>query len=178
MPKADGNILARYDRVSIERRFFPRVNKNGPVIKPDLGPCWEWTASLDANGYGQLSSGKRPAIPLKAHRISWEIYRGPIPDGMCVLHSCDNPKCANPSHLRLGTQTENMVDKVERGRHYHGERCHLSKISSRTAGLIFAEAHAGRKTHQSIADSFGVSRATVGDIKRGKSWKLATGAKR
>jgi hypothetical protein len=81
--------------------------------RPD--ECWEWTASLDGRGYGQI---RDPAIngPIRAHRLAYELAKGPIPQGMNVLHSCDNPKCVNPSHLSLGTQRENLRDAYQRKR--------------------------------------------------------------
>lgn len=88
-------------------------------VKPDRlkrGLCWNWRASVDRWGYGQF----KPvfgASPLRAHRVAWEIWSGQdVPDGMHILHSCDNPRCCNPEHLRIGTHQDNMNDKVSRGR--------------------------------------------------------------
>lgn len=75
--------------------------------------CWEWIFNKNHKGYGQLTKhGKR----IKAHRLSYEAFHGPIPDGLMVLHSCDNPPCCNPAHLRVGTAKDNMADAVKRGR--------------------------------------------------------------
>ena len=75
--------------------------------------CWLWTANKFKGGYGQYQFlGK----PNGAHRISWIIHYGEIPKGMHVLHRCDNPPCVNPNHLFLGTHTDNMKDKAEKGR--------------------------------------------------------------
>lgn len=77
--------------------------------------CWEWTGAMGDYGYGIiLYKGKRFA----AHRLSWIVRVGEIPEGMCVLHKCDNKQCTKPSHLFLGTQADNMRDCYSKGRHW------------------------------------------------------------
>lgn len=94
---------------TIEDRFWSKVRK-------DDG-CWEWTASVNRRGYGWLHfGGKVERKALKAHRVSWEIHNGPIPDGLWVLHKCDNPRCVRPDHLFLGDRTDNMRDCAAKGR--------------------------------------------------------------
>lgn len=77
--------------------------------------CWEWTGARHPHGYG-WAPFKRDGERL-AHRVSYLISKGPIPEGMHILHSCDNPPCVNPDHLRAGTRRENALDMHERGRH-------------------------------------------------------------
>jgi HNH endonuclease len=90
---------------SLEERFWPKVEKTDG--------CWYWTASCDPCGYGHFSiDGKLHS----AHRVSWELAYGPIPDRLDVLHKCDNPPCVRPDHLFLGTHTDNMVDMISKGR--------------------------------------------------------------
>ena len=89
-----------------EFRFWVRVVKR-------KGGCWEWIGPRDRYGYGRASRIKKP---VRCHRYVWEQYNGPIPDGLCVLHSCDNPPCLNPAHLRLGTHQQNVNDRSSRGR--------------------------------------------------------------
>lgn len=87
-----------------------------------------WTAHCDRQGYGTLTampeeSAKGKRWPFMAHRISFEQFRGPIPEGMCVLHKCDVPSCVNPDHLFLGSNADNMADKVAKGRQARGIAC-------------------------------------------------------
>jgi hypothetical protein len=104
----------------IAERFWSKVDRDGPVPvhQPDLGPCWRWTGSVSGRyGHGEIGAGRRGEGNRKAHRVSWEIHRGPIPEGVQVLHRCDNGLCVNPEHLRLGTQGDNMRDMSAKGRH-------------------------------------------------------------
>lgn len=105
-------------------RFFEKINKNGPVIYPHLTPCWEWLGSIDIGGYGYFGIGSRKTEQrtVKAHKFMWQLYNIAIPEGLFVLHRCDNRKCVNPDHLWLGTHQDNMDDMVAKGRQVHGER--------------------------------------------------------
>lgn len=93
--------------------------------------CWEWRGHTYSNGYGAIKVFGRM---LTAHRYSYELHKGPIPYGLQVLHSCDNKRCINPDHLRLGTHQENMIEASERGRMragkdhpQYGKRCALER---------------------------------------------------
>jgi hypothetical protein len=78
--------------------------------------CWPWRASVDRHGYGQFRAVKG-SNPFRAHRVAWEIWNAKdVPDGLLILHSCANPRCCNPNHLRPGTVAENSADMVLRGR--------------------------------------------------------------
>jgi hypothetical protein len=89
----------------LSRRFWAKVDRRGP------DRCWEWTGKL-AKGYGSI---RWCGQWLLAHRLSYVWTHGAIQDGLLVIHSCDNPKCVNPAHLRLGTHRDNALDTVERG---------------------------------------------------------------
>lgn len=75
--------------------------------------CWEWIGLKNPSGYGEF---RVDGIHWLAHRYSWWLHRGPIPDGLCVLHRCDFPPCVNPDHLWLGTRTDNHADMIRKGR--------------------------------------------------------------
>lgn len=90
------------------QRFWSKVARRAP------GECWEWIGSRFPRGYGRLKLNRKTAY---AHRVSWELAHGvPVPDGLCVLHRCDNPPCVNPAHLWSGTMADNMHDRDAKGR--------------------------------------------------------------
>ena len=97
------------ESLPIEVRFNNKYEIN------QQNDCWEWQYSTNNIGYGMFRWAK--GIMRTAHRVSYEMFIGPIPKGMCVCHKCDNPKCVNPDHLWLGTVKQNMQDKVLKGRH-------------------------------------------------------------
>jgi hypothetical protein len=101
---------------SIEERFEQYINKSNA--------CWEWTGGKTRGGYGSLHSRTEDGtnINLYAHRVSWMIYKGDIPDGLCVCHHCDNPSCVNPEHLFTGTVADNMHDRDRKGRFNGGKK--------------------------------------------------------
>jgi hypothetical protein len=107
--------------------FWAKVDKNGgvPAHLPDLRECWLWTASLFVGGYGRFGA-------QRAHRVSWELHHGEVPEGLFVLHRCDNPRCVNPGHLFLGTQTDNMRDMwaKRRGRRPRGADVAVAKLDA------------------------------------------------
>lgn len=108
---------ANLDRPKIPpaTRFWQMVNQHGdtPPHCPELGPCWLWTGNKSTKGYGQFSAERRS---IRAHRFSWELHGGMIPEGLKVLHKCDNPPCVRFDHLFLGTTKDNTQDMLAKGR--------------------------------------------------------------
>lgn len=95
-------------------RFWSKVDRSHG---PDA--CWNWTTSTFSSGYGQFKVGERN---LRSHRVAWEMSHGSIPDGLSVLHHCDNRRCVNPAHLWLGTHKDNMRDMAQKSRAAAGDR--------------------------------------------------------
>ena len=137
--------------------------------------CWNWLAGSDKNGYGRFRFGPSKA---RAPRVSYLLYKGEIPDGMVVRHTCDNPACVNPDHLLIGTHADNAHDKVERERQarglcivgdrrsYKGEGSPNAKLTNEQVKRIRGDT----RLHRVIAIDYGVCRATISHAKRGYSW--------
>lgn len=155
----------------ISTRFWSKVNKEGSV-HPVIGTsCWLWTGLVVAR-YGQISLG-HPSTPgakrWKAHRFSWELHNGPIPEGLRVLHICDNCLCVRPDHLRLGTQRENVHDSIRKGRrNAFGHQ----KLQADDVRIIRSQAERGIPV-EDIASAFSIAPRTVRGILRGETWRHA-----
>ena len=109
-----------------------------------------------------------------AHRVAWERRNHKkIPKGLCILHKCDNPACVNPGHLKLGTQQENMLDKVSKGRHKspYGERSGQAKLTADFVRLIRLAYSRTNLSHRQLATIFRVSHRTIGDVINKKIWR-------
>jgi len=129
--------------------------------------CVEWKAGKTAGGYGWWR-GKY------AHRIAFEAFVGPIPEGQCVCHHCDNPSCINPMHLFLGTKADNNRDMFAKGRGrpgmVAGERHGRSKLSYKDVAEIRARRHSG-ETLVAIARDFGVTHQAIHGVVTGRTWR-------
>ena len=183
------------DRMHAERtkeRFLKCVKKRGPHM------CWPWTGRLSHNGYGRVYDGRR-ALPVTHY--AWKLHTGQkVPSGKIIMHTCDNPPCCNPAHLRLGTQAENVADRDRKGRtcrgddhwqrkypdrrlrgdknpmHLHpekaarGSRNGNSKLDDDTVRSIKQLREAGW-SQQCIADKIGIGQSAVSNILLGHTWK-------
>jgi hypothetical protein len=107
---------------------------------------------------------------MMAHRMQWQKVNGAIPDGMCLLHHCDNPACVNPDHLFLGTKADNKIDCVAKDRHAKWER-NGRAILNRTQVLDIRELSRSGIRQKELALKFGVSVYAISDITTGKRWK-------
>lgn len=154
-------------RESLEKRLAESLRVN------DETGCIEWVKSaVFNNGYGKIST-TREIGPVRAHRLSWILVNGAIPDGYILLHSCDNPKCCNVEHMRVGTKKQNTADMLARDRHFtpfsemRGERntnCSISEITAKR--IVVAEG-----SMKDLSTVFSTSRKVISDIKTRKSWK-------
>jgi DNA-binding CsgD family transcriptional regulator len=144
----------------IDERFWSKVERHPTE-------CWEWRGHRDRGGYGSFSIDGKERI---AHRVAWRETRGYIPDGLHVCHHCDNRGCVRPSHLFLGTRSDNMRDMVQKGRNRppdnRGERHGLHKLTE----SAIQEIRSASGTQREIAERFGITQPTVSRIRRGLRW--------
>jgi hypothetical protein len=165
-------------RSTAEETFFRFVNKTDS--------CWLWTGFLNDDGYGiiKVFLGEERRT-ISAHRLSWMLHFGEIPDGIEVCHNCpggDNPSCANPAHLFLGTHKENCEDASRKDRFpkerpwLNGEGNPQSILTAETVLAIKQRHRAGGVTHQELADQYGVSRPTISVMLSGRTWSHVSDA--
>ena len=152
-------------RAAILARFWALVNRS------EAKGCWPFTGYVASHGYGQFSYGD---VRVRAHRFSWLMSRGPIPEGYNVCHHCDNPRCVNPNHLFLGLQRDNMHDAVRKGRK---RAWGLQKLNADQVREIRALCAAGA-LQRDVAARFGIARNTVSGIVNRKSWAHLTASDR
>lgn len=153
---------------SVIKRFWSKVQVSSQ------NECWYWRGGVFATGYGQFTinrGGKRKT--LRAHRVAWSIDNEvAIPKGLVCAHSCDQPLCVNPNHLRITSQAKNVREAVERGRivRRNGPRRKLSEAQVAEIKALY-----GELTQQELADRYGVSIYAISCIIRGKTWKHVLG---
>lgn len=158
-------------RMTVEQRFWPKIMK--PM---NWAACWEWQASKRREGYGRFKIFSY--VTVSAHRLSYALFYGVSPGDLHVLHRCDNPKCVNPSHLFLGTNADNVADKVSKGRcigrDQRGEKNAAAKLT-REAVSDIRRRIADSQTNTSIAALYGVTHQLISRIRRGRSWAGVVG---
>jgi hypothetical protein len=166
----------------VKKRFWSKVSKTDG--------CWEWGGDRDIDGYGKITIFRhRPKLARRtlAHRVSWMIHNGEIPNGLLVCHHCDNPPCCNPEHLFLGTPKDNSLDCVVKGRMLgplgdtNGSRTHPELVArgEKHRWAILNEQQvleirrryaAGGEYQKCIAKDFGIAQTTVSAIVRAVNW--------
>jgi transposase len=144
------------------------------VAGPLCDDCWEWQGLKGKKGYGGLKIYDALRVckrrTVLVHRISYELFIGPIPEGLGVLHKCDNPPCCNPNHLFIGTNADNRADCVAKDRHSKGEQHTKAKLTEQHVIEIKALLIDGMPQRK-IAKKYGVGHTVIGSIKNGLSWK-------
>lgn len=176
-----GTIIRKIDKKGRKRYYSKAHHTCRPlevrfwekVIKNDADSCWPWIGALLNSGYGQIGS-TRTGIFHQAHRLSWILHNGPIPNGLQCLHKCDNRKCVNPNHLWLGTNLDNVRDKVLKNRHIYGSKVPHAKLTDDKVRLIRNMKTESRMPSTKIAKLFGVCATTIDSIIKNRSWKHVT----
>lgn len=145
-------------------RFWSKVRKGEPE------ECWPWIRACNQDGYGRVTIWPHA---YQAHRIAYLLTRGAFPHELCVLHTCDNPACVNPTHLRLGTHTDNMRDREDKHRRVvlKGEAVGNSKLAAKDVVCIRQQYAASRVSQRVLALKYHVGISTISEILRRQRWK-------
>ena len=150
-------------------RVIPMTQRVEEQVERDPNSgCWLWTGTLLSSGYGQVAWRKNRDL---AHRASYAAFKQSIPAGQSVLHKCDTPACVNPDHLFLGTQLDNMRDKMAKGRAVfaRGDQSGTARLSEVDIPGIRQDVRGGA-SHARVAARLGVSRKTISAVVHGRTW--------
>ena len=168
------NRWKRHGNPTVVKQYVPKTKtlaeRLEALVDRSAGPdgCWPYKGAVGSSGYGRIMFDNE----IKGvHVWAYEHANGPVPEGMFVLHSCDNRKCANPAHLRAGTHQDNMDDKVKRDRCYRGfgELSGNAKLTEQQV-IELRTRHSSGAPVKSLAERFGVSESNVYMIVTGKRW--------
>lgn len=155
----------KWTQGSVEERFWRNV------VKGSASDCWEWNGTMQPNGYGRLSLGAKSEGSEGAHRISWRLHnKTEIPKGMHVMHSCDNPKCVNPSHLSVGTPKQNTQDMIAKGRKVIASPVGNDNGKAIINPDIVRQIRQSNESHAALARKFGISPNCVRGVRIGRTW--------
>ncbi len=154
-----------YFRGTVAERLEKRTNKNGPIVRPELGPCWLFTG-CDNMGRGEIGVPRNGRFRMVlASRVAWEIANGPIPKGRHILHHCDTARCVRPSHLYCGNYYDNSEDMSSRGRRSGG------KVVNREMVRVIRHLHEAGSSQYQLSVQFGLSDSTINDIVLRNTWR-------
>ncbi len=156
-------------KLSFEDRFWLKVGKQ------NNNECWNWLGAIITSGYGELHHTIMNKSKV-AHRISYELHFGEIPDGLCCLHTCDNRRCVNPNHLYLGTHSDNMHDMVMKNRHVfvpfaNGINNPSNKLTEQHVKEIRFKYRNSVISQIELAKQYSINQSTVWEIVHNKIWR-------
>lgn len=147
----------------VTERFLDHIDYNGPIVRPDLGPCHLWIGALDRHGYGEISLGPTSRPRVGAHRVAFLAHYGRWPEPN-ALHRCDNPPCVRWEHLYEGTHADNSEDMVRKGRS-------VAKVTSEQVKEIRKRYASGKVTQVQLAEEFGLRQTQISNIVRYVQWR-------
>lgn len=158
----------RIDEMTPEEKFARLKKSYEKNVIKSVG-CWGWKGTVDKNGYGIMSSDRRHG-PDRAHRASWVIHNGSIPNGLLVCHKCDHAECTNPEHLFLGTLADNTNDMINKNRKAIGQKTKTAKLTEDNVRTIKTLLKL-KVSYPKIAKIFNVGINAILRIKRNETWK-------
>jgi hypothetical protein len=160
-----GKIISTRCMETVEDRFWSKVDKRGP------NECWNWTGAINSSGYGSFRLDGKVG---SSSRTSYSLEYGEIPVGLHVCHRCDNRPCVNPAHLFLGTNEDNHLDKIAKGRQARGESAGIANLKESDVRALRDAARSGQ-TVTNLSKQTGIAYCTVYSAVHGMTWKHIEG---
>jgi hypothetical protein len=161
-PIFTNNKISKHKEVPELDRFWAKVD-----VVLDETSCWDWNAARDKDGYGKIGAHR---VTFKSHRLSWEYQNGPIPEGLCVCHKCDNPSCVRPDHLFTETAQKNNLDKELKNRQTRGTKNGMHILTEEDVRSIRKMYSTGQHSQITLSEMYGVTQSCISKIVRNKRW--------